>query len=222
MNGMAAAIAILRDAYPRQDFPDRTVAVYATALADLGDEEVMRAVERLIRRSTWLPSIAEIRLDVAEERLGLPSVEDAWAMVRAGAGGAWPAPVRDAADDVGGSWAVRTTGHPEILYAQFRRSYDARRRETVEGEIGALAAPTAPVSLGVVRARAIPESARIRPRPIMGRVLTRMTGRLPGPPTEDEKRDAIAVLRDGPEGDIEFDLLYREAERTFADATSEG
>lgn len=62
----------------------------------------------------------------------------------------------------------------------------------------------------------LPITRRYRPRPIMARLARRMTGRPLWEPTDEEKRDAIDVLRDGPDGD--FDPLYREAERIFAEA----
>lgn len=207
MNGTAAAIAILRDAYPRQDFPDRSVALYGAELADLDDAVVLRAVRRLIRRRTWLPSIAEIRLEAAEETLPLPTPEQAWEAARQGSGGRWPTVLRDAVQDVGGPWALRTSTKPEIIHAQFLKAYAARREHALATEAGAAAPETR-------RFAALPPTTRIRERPVMTRLGTRLAGRTPGPPTEDEKRDAILVLKDGPNED----LLYVEAERILADS----
>lgn len=44
----------------------------------------------------------------------------------------------------------------------------------------------------------IPETDRIKPRPVRARYLRRQAGLPVGPPTEAEKQDAIAVLRDFP------------------------
>ena len=70
-NQLAASIAVLRLAYPRQDFPDAAVAFYVRQLVDLPPAEVEAAVDRLTKRSTWLPSIAEIRAECAEASCGL-------------------------------------------------------------------------------------------------------------------------------------------------------
>lgn len=59
----------------------------------------------------------------------------------------------------------------------------------------------------------IPPTASMRPRPIMYRLALRNIGVEPGPPTEDEKRDAIRILEQGgyPDG------LLIEAERLLAE-----
>ena len=44
----------------------------------------------------------------------------------------------------------------------------------------------------------IPETDRIKPRPVRARYLRRLEGFPVGPPTEEEKQDAIAVLREAP------------------------
>lgn len=56
-------------------------------------------------------------------------------------------------------------------------------------------------------------SISIRPRPLWKRTLLRKSGQLPGPPTEDEIRDAIRVLE---EGGCQDDL-YIEAEHLLAE-----
>jgi len=213
MRTLAAALAILRDAYPRQDFPDPSVRMYAHALADLDDEAVCRAVERIVRRSQWLPTISQIRIEVAEERLALPTVEEAWNLVRNGGSGAWPEPVRQAMNDIGGHWAIRTADRPDVLFSQFRRAYESRRARMIEMEIGAAAFVT-PQLTAPAEVRELPVSTRIRPRPIMARLATRFAGRSPGAPNDEEVSDAIAILRDGQDGD---DPLYREAERLLID-----
>ena len=60
----------------------------------------------------------------------------------------------------------------------------------------------------------IPDTTSIRPRPLWERCLLRQRGELPGPPTEEEKRDAIRVLE---EGAVVPDELYIEAERLFVE-----
>jgi hypothetical protein len=210
---MAAAIAILRDAYPRQDFPDRSVALYAHELADLDDDEVTAAVRRLIRRSEWLPSIAEIRRDVAEARAGLPSEGEAWQMVKAGTY-RLPPEVAGALHDVGGRWAVRT-GHETHTRRAFIEAYRQRRTDTLLTVMAALP-PSSVRELEAPTVAMLPESSRIRPRPVMERLMVRWSGRQVPDPTDAQCRDAVEVLRDGPvEG---HDPLHEEAQRILDDA----
>ena len=58
----------------------------------------------------------------------------------------------------------------------------------------------------------IPTTISIRPRPLWGRCLHRQLGLKPGPPTDQEKHDAIRVLEGGKQ-----DALYIEAERMLAE-----
>jgi hypothetical protein len=235
MNGIAAAIGVLRDAYPRQDFPDRSVALYATALADLDDGELLAAVRRLIRRSAWLPSISEIREEVAEARLGLPSPDEAWALVQAETPKrSLPPEVADTLRALGGSWAIRTTTQPDRLHRDFIESYRRIRDRRVLAEQGALAddgypaangtplppgEPAAVIrSLNARRVAEIPESTRIRPRPVVVRLTNRWRTKALPPPTDAEMADAIEILRQGPtEGD---DPLFVEAQRILDEASA--
>lgn len=59
----------------------------------------------------------------------------------------------------------------------------------------------------------IPVTTALRPRPLWDRCLIRRRGLEPGPPTEEEKYDAIRVLE---EGGVPDDL-YIEAERLLAE-----
>ena len=140
MTAMPEAVAILRAAYPRQDFPDATVALYVRYLADRDSAGVVRAVDRLIRRSRFLPSIAEILEEEAEERLALPSAEEAWVLA-SGESGELPGPVRDALNDVGGRWALRTSEVPGATRKHFIDAYAARRREAIRVDTGAAPRP---------------------------------------------------------------------------------
>lgn len=217
MTSMAPAIAILRDAYPRADFPDRTVRLYAALLADLDDDAVAQAVKRLVLGSEFLPSIAEIRREVAEAQLRLPTVEEAWDWAVRGGLREAPPELRAAVDAVGGHYRIRTTENPETLRSQFMRDYAARRRRALELFTGA-AVPSLPpadtVELGPTM-QSLPESDALRPRPVMMRLLRRLGGNLPGAPSEEEKSDAIRVLH---RLDVESPI-YREAERIFVEAS---
>lgn len=63
--------------------------------------------------------------------------------------------------------------------------------------------------------RDLPETDKFGQRPVFARYLRRLN-RLPlDPPTDSEKRDAIAILRDSY---LWADVLTDEAERIFAEA----
>lgn len=75
-------VAMLQGAYPHRQIPDSTAEVYALTLGDMPYAEVKTAVTRLIQTSKFMPSIAEIRESVAEERCQLPAPEVAWGEVQ--------------------------------------------------------------------------------------------------------------------------------------------
>lgn len=135
----AAAIAALRAAYPRADFPDRSVELYARMLARYDDDELQAAVERLIRRSTFLPSIAEIGRDIAEAKCGLPTPPQAWDIVLSGALRDAPEAVRESARSCGGRWSIVHSEHPETVRAQFVRDYTSRREQAIQEASGSAA-----------------------------------------------------------------------------------
>lgn len=234
MSKIGATIAVLRDAYPRQDFPDRSVALYATALADLGDDELLAAVKRLIRRSAWLPSIAEIREEVAEERLALPTPDEAWALVQdEHTRRNVPPEVAAALRAVGGGYTLRSTTNPERLRREFLDTYRRTRDRAIlsaqgaipDDSIPALPGASAPVlgdahavvrSLAARRLQGIEETTRIKPRPTLVRLTKRWRGATLPPPSDEEKADAIEILEAGPiEGD---DPLWVEAQRILDEA----
>jgi hypothetical protein len=217
---LTASIAVLRAAYPRQEFPDDTVRVYVRQLSDLDEDAVARAVDRLTKKSVFLPSIAEIRQEVAEEQLALPSASEAWEIAETGDLRNAPDEVRAATECVGGRYAILRSDNPSVIRAQFLKDYAMRRATSllrVQGALPAVQIATRPY----VPELEIPESARIKPRPVMHRLLQRMAGRELAEPSEAEKADAIDVLRDGPMPPDEGvpDALYEEAERIFVDAS---
>ena len=221
MTDSDVAIAVLRDAYPRQDFPDRTVVLYAEMLADLPGDEVVAAVKRLIRRSPFLPSVAEIRREVAEEVLNLPTPAEAWRMVNdAATQNLLEDEVSEAMQFVGGRYAIRTSDRPEVLRAQFLKCYENLREQALLEEM--VAEPSVPTLRAVAE---IPETTSMPASPLADRVWRRAEaadagGELP-PATDEEKRDAIRVLRLGepPEGDDAGYLVWREAHRIMDDET---
>lgn len=128
-------LALLRAAFPRQEFPPTSVQIYARALADLEDADVEAAARTLICRAKFLPSIAEIRREVAEHMLALPTATEAWLMVSTPAGRAGaPPPVKAAVAAIGGPWEL-AHGTAETMERRFRRAYDEIR----EGEIRLIA-----------------------------------------------------------------------------------
>jgi hypothetical protein len=216
----AAAIAILRAAFPRSDFPDKTVELYGRLLDDLDPAAVGRAVERLIYGSDFLPTIHAIRREVAEETLGLPRLEEGWDIALRGSLLTAAPELRAAVDAVGGRWALMHSDNPTTVRAQFLKSYGERRRNTIEEFTGAktsLGLPRATEQLSTTIA-GLPESSSISAPPVNARWLRRMTGRQMEPPTEVEKAHAIEILRDGPPEDGDPDPLYIEAERIFTEA----
>jgi hypothetical protein len=64
--------------------------------------------------------------------------------------------------------------------------------------------------------RDLPETDRFAKRPVFARYLRRISGVLPHSPTEEEKSDAIRVLRDA---DLWADAITDEAERIFVEAS---
>jgi hypothetical protein len=65
-------IEALLAAYPNVEFHHRelTIAVYADGLIDLDCEEIEGAIARLIKTSTELPTIADLRHAAASLRIG--------------------------------------------------------------------------------------------------------------------------------------------------------
>jgi hypothetical protein len=146
---VASAIAVLRDAFPRQDFPDRSVSLYSRMLSDLDGAKVSEAVVRLIRRSTWLPSIAEIRMEVAEGECQLPTAAEAWSLacvpVEELHGVPPPELVMESIKACGGRWNIIHADRPEIIRTQFLRDYEGRRSSAILKASGA--SPAQHVSL---------------------------------------------------------------------------
>jgi len=224
----AQSMQMLRDAYPREDFPDRTVALYAAALEAIPAEVLTAAVHNIVARSRFLPRVSEILEECAELALDLPTAEQAWGIAERGSLRDAHEAVRRATDHVGGRWQILHSDNIPTVRAQFVKAYENIRREYLDeyrtGRARELPAGS-PGALSPTMA-ALPETTRIRPRPVMARLSARWAGRDLAPPTEEEKADAIEYLREGPaEGGGILDLvpgvildpLYQEAERIFAE-----
>lgn len=211
---LAESLTYLKAAFPRAQFPPETIEVYVRELNDLADEEVLAAVRRIARRAMYLPSIGEIRREVAEARFAFPSASDAWHAVISGRVSELNCPPLTAAyDSLGGSWAVKTSTSLGPMRHAFERDYDARVERIILAEMGARPLPPAGLA-------ALPPGPGDEPStPVERRMADRMLGRPITMPTEEEKRDAVRVLREGPcTPEPLGDPIYCEAERIFRDA----
>lgn len=65
----------------KQPLDADAIRIWPTLLADLQFSAVSSAVTRLAKTSKWLPTVAEIRAEVVEERTDLPEAEVAWGYV---------------------------------------------------------------------------------------------------------------------------------------------
>lgn len=196
---LARAIAELRAAYPRQDFPDASVAYYTRMLVDLPADEVAEAVDRIVRRSPFLPSIAEIRIDVGEASLQLPTAAEAWSMVSDREfypyEGRLPEVVRESLRAVGGLWTVKHDDNPAVIRAQFVKDYESRRAVAIAMAVGSH--PRTELERPAAVHPELAETTQVNPRPVWARRLARVSlypGDTLPPPTEAERHDAIAVL----------------------------
>lgn len=120
---MAETLAMLRAAFPRQEFPPISVQIYVRALADLDASVIHSAACVLIGRSKWMPSIAEIRREAAEQLLNLPTATEAWLMVNSPIGRAGaPPPVKRAIEVIGGEWTIKSQA-ADSVERRFRAAY---------------------------------------------------------------------------------------------------
>lgn len=226
LSGLAQAVGVLRAAYPRQDFPDETVALYVEMLGDLPDGEVVDAVKRLVKRSTFLPSVAEIRREVAEAALRLPTPAEAWRMVNdAATQNLLPLEVAEAMRDVGGRYAIRTSEQPSVIRSQFLKLYESRREQALlEEMVTATGKQLETVEVGIIgrseTLRLVPPTESMPPSPLAKRAWEMADVTMP-PPTDEEKADAIRVLKLGEpaEGDHLGRLVWIEAHRIIDDET---
>jgi len=217
------AIAAIGLAYPNRHFDEETAELYARMLRNLDAGMVERAIERLINGSDFMPTIHAIKREVAEEALGLPTPEEAWDIVTRGDLKRAPVEVIDAARACGGRQTIMHTDNLPTVRAQFLKSYTERRASVISEYVGA----RPPVNyrrelppgqeIGMTMA-ALPPSERVAAPPVIGRAIERMLGHNLDVPTEEEKRAAIEILRDGPPEHGDPDFVYLEAERIFMEA----
>lgn len=213
---IAASVAALRDAYPRQEFPDRSVQMYVRMLADADPAELEAAVARLVRRTPFIPAISEILAEVAEAKCGLPTAAEAWTLACSDEPlPNLPVPVIEAIQSCGGRWTIRHSEQPTVVRAQFTRDYQQRRDRQI-----LITADAAVLSEVVARElAAIPPTDSAVPRPVWARWLRRQE---PGdeilmPPTDAEMHDAVAVLEADAWG---VAALHAEAQRILDEANT--
>jgi hypothetical protein len=78
------ALLVLEDAYPNgKKFTETSTAVWVAALKDLPERSLRLAVQQLVSKQTFMPSIAEIRhaAMAATSDLGERNAEEAWGAV---------------------------------------------------------------------------------------------------------------------------------------------
>lgn len=78
-----ALVGVAKAAYPRQQLAAATLELYANAWLDLSYPEAQRAMAAHIASSQWWPTVADLRMLVAEEQLHLPQPAAAWELVQA-------------------------------------------------------------------------------------------------------------------------------------------
>jgi hypothetical protein len=131
---------------PSKQFGEATVRLYVAALRDVPIDELRERVWELIKTRTFPPTIAEVLQYVAERRANLPGVAEAWELVvdTIAAREGWndlPEPVRRAADNVGGPFAIKTTNNTDTLRAHFYNAYREFREAAVAETVLALDKP---------------------------------------------------------------------------------
>lgn len=135
MGRRETALAVLVGAYPRASLQPETVAIYAKLLADVNADALERAVERIAKRSAFFPSIAELRAEIAEERLALPSPSVAAFQLGTGVPRTELHPLVAAArDSAGDRWTWRTATNPAALIRSAVRAYEGLREQAIAND----------------------------------------------------------------------------------------
>lgn len=159
------SVESLINAFPSKGVTPATLAIYLEDLSDLPEPLVCGAIKHLRRTATFLPSIGEIRMLVAESVSGLPSEEEAWRQVRKALGDSVPGQDTSAWDRVHPlvNECVKTVGtyplrHDDAIgtaQRHFRTAYRERREIAVK-DMAAGTLPL-PVPSGVVTFSAVPQ-----------------------------------------------------------------
>ena len=135
-------MARLARAFPRETLTPERVALYTEMLADIPDPILAQAADTLILTAKFFPAISEIREQAAELTVSLPSEDQALEQVQAridwarDGGGGTPPDVHPIArlvvEEVGGWYALRSSGIADVARAQFVKSYRARRARRIK------------------------------------------------------------------------------------------
>jgi len=161
----AKLVGALLSVYPQAQFGQASAGMYERLLADLDFDVATRAVDRLVKSSKWLPTVAEIRAAATDvqhgpRRLGVEAWGDVAAAVRS-VGAYRPAPrfpdplVTECVRLMG--WRNLCLGSNDVAdRARFVELYDGlQERARVDVVVGAALPPAATVlqlAGGAVRA----------------------------------------------------------------------
>lgn len=139
--GVAQALAVLTAGYQRE-MTDATIALYVQHLDDIDDRVLSKAVDELLVRSKFFPSIADIRERCALVVLGdtlPPDVSVAWGEVWKAVTSEgrfyrpqWSHPMIGLAlEEVGGYYEVCMSSFPDQLRSRFVKAFVRMRDETI-------------------------------------------------------------------------------------------
>ena len=129
---IANVIQFLAAGYPAAKLAPETVAVYAAMLGDLQEADLKRAALWCLTHLKFFPSVAELRLAVADSDAThrLPDVDEAWAEVQTAIrkwgqryAPEWSCPVVEAAVAGIGWRAICMSEEPDIIRAHFYKLY---------------------------------------------------------------------------------------------------
>jgi hypothetical protein len=117
-------------AYPDVALREGTEATYVRFLGELDAEAAEAAIADLVRTSSRLPTIADVRRRLAEATLGLPSALEAYRSLFEPGAELHPL-TRYAAEIFGGTYNIRTSDAPAATRRQFLDFYEQLRDEAV-------------------------------------------------------------------------------------------
>ncbi|MDQ3162409.1 MAG: hypothetical protein M3Q92_06190 [Actinomycetota bacterium] len=116
-------------AYPVATLREQTEEIYVRFLAELKAEAVAAAVADLVRSSTVLPTVADIRRRIAEAELALPTAHEAFHSLFE-SGERHPL-TRYVAEIFGGEYNIKTSELPTATRSQFVKIFDELRDEAI-------------------------------------------------------------------------------------------
>jgi hypothetical protein len=117
-------------AFPEVPLREDTEAIYIKFLEELDRDPVRTVVSDLIRSSSRLPTIADIRRRLAEVQLALPSGLEAYHSLFEPRAELHPL-TRYVAEIFGGTYNIRTSDAPAATRKQFLEFYEDLRDEAV-------------------------------------------------------------------------------------------